>query len=432
MGREPDSIFHSVLGGSTPKEVQSSYLRLLPSDDLIEILLEPFGGRKAYVLDKDTLLRLLDASHVSDLDYFLWLAVPRDIFHRLSNGKQRRELEHTLIRSGVARVWPNLPLEPQTSTSASPLRDKLMDAFHSIGHIPGGPDGSGIKWAVVDTDVWSSHPVFAGHPIQRYTVGKTGVVVPTKPFDRVSDHGTHVTGILHAVAPGARIYTLGLPFTSVRDETPPIRLADTGHLAKALDWARHNRVDGINISLGMPPQFQDPFVGHGPGCREVSACASENQIVVVAAGNHGQRDSGFREVSISDPANARGALVVGGCHTRDPRAEGVWSHSSHGPTADGREKPDLVAPAVEIESCSSDPNSLYFTQSGTSQAAAFVSAACAILLSSRTPAPSSRRVIAALKSSAKSLGRLPTYQGRGLLRIDRALARLAKVSGGQE
>src|SRR5205085_1847402 len=99
------------------------------------------------------------------------------------------------------------------------------------------------------------------------------------------------------------------------------------------------------------------LVGYGPGCKEITACLRSGQMMVVSAGNYGEyhsqfAESQFREVTVTDPANARGALVVGACATDDPEYEGICSFSSHGPTADGRVKPDIVAPGMDIESCS--------------------------------------------------------------------------------
>ena len=66
----------------------------------------------------------------------------------------------------------------------------------------------------------------------------------------------------------------------------------------------------------------------------------------------------------------------------------VSSFSSRGPTADGRTKPDVVAPGERISSCNSafraaDPRSLYREESGTSMAAPHVSGLLAAFLSVR-------------------------------------------------
>ncbi len=422
MGREPDSFARSVLAPGTEHAVLKSYLDLW-GGPRVEILLEPAHGQMAHTLDKSRILELLEAEVLSHLDYFLWLAVPREMFHALIDDRER--FEQQLRELSVRRVWPNLPLAPQASTGSSALAQKMQLALSTIAWNATGSDGAGVTWAVVDTDVWDGHPDFSDAAISRYSVTKSGVSPNTSQYSGPSDHGTHVTGIFHAVAPRATIIVLALPFTPTAGARPPLKLTDAGHLAKALDWVKNQaNVRGVNISLGMPPQYQDPFVGHGPGCKEISVCRTQDQIVVVAAGNYGERQGAFHEVSISDPANAREALVVGACDTEDPVTEGIWSSSSHGPTADGRSKPDLVAPGVDIQSCSDAINNLYTVQSGTSQAAAFVSGACAVLLSSRTPTPSADRVIDALRNAAKDLGRMQTYQGHGLLQLGRAAAAL--------
>ncbi len=78
------------------------------------------------------------------------------------------------------------------------------------------------------------------------------------------------------------------------------------------------------------------------------------------------------EASLSSPSDARGAFAVGAVHWADDILE---SYSSHGPTADGRIKPDLSAPSV-VDSASYEPEAF----NGTSAAAPHVAGAAALVL----------------------------------------------------
>ena len=140
-------------------------------------------------------------------------------------------------------------------------------------------------------------------------------------------------------------------------------------------------------------------------------------------------------MTINDPGNAERAITVGSTHRDSPHAYGVSFFSSKGPTGDGRDKPDLVAPGERITSCAAgrklaavlagevaDDTAVYVEESGTSMAAPHVSGAVAALLSVRREfIGSPEEVKRILVDSATSLRRRPEFQGGGLLDLMRAL-----------
>jgi subtilisin family serine protease len=96
------------------------------------------------------------------------------------------------------------------------------------------------------------------------------------------------------------------------------------------------------------------------------------------------------DLSIGDPANLEEAIAVGSIHKENPHTYGVSYFSSRGPTADGRQKPDLVAPGERVVSCRhvvkkkpASVEDLYVEMSGTSMAAPHVSGVIAAFLSVR-------------------------------------------------
>jgi subtilisin family serine protease len=123
-------------------------------------------------------------------------------------------------------------------------------------------------------------------------------------------------------------------------------------------------------------------------------------LVCVAAGNEGvltvqifgpggaRRKQVNADLSIGDPANLEEAIAVGSVNKDYPHLYGVSYFSSRGPTADGRVKPDVVAPGEQILSCNyrfdeDDPTSHYIPMSGTSMACPHVSGILAGYLSAR-------------------------------------------------
>jgi subtilisin family serine protease len=89
---------------------------------------------------------------------------------------------------------------------------------------------------------------------------------------------------------------------------------------------------------------------YSPAAQDVDAYTFENPdfLVVFAAGNGGS--TGL--YTIITPGNAKNVLSVGSSQTRDVFEDRIFSHtdttlayfSSHGPTIDGRIKPDIIAP----------------------------------------------------------------------------------------
>jgi serine protease AprX len=253
-------------------------------------------------------------------------------------------------------------------------------------------------------------------------------------------HGTHVAGIIG----GDWTNEEGKPV--VRGLCPDIKLMDFRIIGQDLDETEfavlgalqlvrylnsHNRyivVHGVNLSLSIPHKVGSFACGRTPVCVEAERLVGAGITVVAAAGNAGFHEfetsglpyRGYAQVSITDPGNAEGVITVGATHKTEPHAYGISYFSSRGPTADGRIKPDLVAPGERIESCL--PNEERGPLDGTSQAAPHVSAAAAMLMArypelNREP----RRIKQILCESATDLGRERVFQGHGLLDVLRAL-----------
>jgi subtilisin family serine protease len=268
----------------------------------------------------------------------------------------------------------------------------------------------------------------------------------------------------HGVAPGCRLVSL-----RVLDAEGGGRSSD---IIRALEYVREKlndnpkllRVHGVNLSVGYDFDAEMFACGQSPLCTEVNRLVQSGVIVVTAAGNTGYStlptSSRVAKVGLSntinDPGNADGAITVGSTHRESPHTFGISYFSSKGPTADGRLKPDLVAPGERILSCAagtkrdkaigtlsevgkavvSQPptdgrnagaagnvkTAYYVEDSGTSMAAPHVSGAIAAFLSIRREYIGRPEEIKRIfLSNATPLGREHYFEGHGLVDLMRAI-----------
>ncbi len=257
-------------------------------------------------------------------------------------------------------------------------------------------------------------------------------------------HGTHMAGIIagrdaaapHRVreghtahfvgmAPGARIVSVKV--ADARGNT------DVSQVIAAIDWVvQHRDRDGLNIrvlnlSFGTDGR-QDYRID--PLAHAVEVAWRAGIVVVVAGGNAGGDADG-----LNNPAYDPFVIAVGAADPKGTRTVGDDEVTSWSSCGDGVRDPDLVAPGksiVSLRAPGSTIDRLYpesrvgstprFTRgSGTSEAAAVVSGAAALLISQR-PSVSPDQVKALLVSSAERIpGASTRCQGAGL--VDLATAR---------
>jgi len=148
-------------------------------------------------------------------------------------------------------------------------------------------------------------------------------------------------------------------------------------------------------------------------------------IVVFAAGNERSPPArcGDNYGTMGVPAGAKNIITVGASDDED----NMSSFSSWGPTDDGRLKPELCAPGVNITS--TFPGNDYYRISGTSMATPVVSGCIALLLEQwhrflpGHPAPLPETVKALLVASALDRGNIgPDFRfGHGIINIQKAI-----------
>lgn len=131
-----------------------------------------------------------------------------------------------------------------------------------------------------------------------------------------------------------------------------VKLARTGRITEeniqhGLEWVLENRVKFririVNISAGG--DYEQSYL-HDPLSQTVEKCAAEGITVVCAVGNAGH----LPNHPVFPPASAPSCIAVGGLDDNNSmnRAKRGMYRSSYGPTFDGFQKPEVIAPSIWV------------------------------------------------------------------------------------
>ena len=305
-----------------------------------------------------------------------------------------------------------------------------------------GFTGKGVDVALIDSGVL---------PVNGLSSPGKLVYGPDLSFESQADnlrsldtfgHGTHMAGIIAGrdeavparvqkgeenfvgIAPDARIVSV-----KVADANGA---TDVSQVLAAIDWVvQHRRDNGLNIRVlnlsfgtdGVQDYRIDPLA------YAAEVAWRKGIAVVVAAGN-----GGYGSEQLNNPAYDPFVLAVGGADgngTYDVSDDTVPEWSSYG---DGFRNPDLVAPGKSVVSLRAPGSQIdltypggqvgvtprFFRGSGTSQAAAVVSGAAALLIQQR-PGISPDQLKALLTKTASKLKNAhPKGQGAGMLNLKAA------------
>ncbi len=355
------------------------------------------------------------------------------------------------------RPSPAWPAEPPPGRLAPRLAD--LDYGPSLAQVAAvdvpllhsrGLLGEGVRVALIDAGFnWTAHAAFAGLRVaaaRDFINGDDEVgdesgqpVTGDEAAHGQNLHGTGVLGVIAGNDPGRLIGVAPAAeylLAKTEDVTPseggvarelPI---EEDRWVAAIEWADSLGARVVNASVGYT-RFDD---GTGydwedlDGATALTSRAAElavarGIVVVAAAGNEALGD--WRYVTV--PADAPGVIAVGSVH---PWSGEIAATSSRGPTADGRIKPDVVAPGQGVVTVSgraaaagSEPFSVreYSQVSGTSYAAPIAAGVCALLLQQH-PDWTPEDVASALRSTAVDLGPAGPDTLYGWGRVDAARA----------
>jgi subtilisin family serine protease len=332
------------------------------------------------------------------------------------------------------------------------LDRKVYSNLNESAPLIGAPDtwnlglnGSGVRIAIIDTGIDSSHADFffpnGTSKIERAVsfVDYDYDGIPDEPPNDYFGHGTHVASIaagtgaksagrFKGVAYGAKLWNVkvlnkwGWGYLSWV-------IAGVEYAALGPDYTPNSGDEADVLSLSLGAYWWTD--GTDPLSMACDAAVDAGRAVVVAAGNWGDY------FGIGVPATARKVITVGATDKQDRLA---W-FSSCGPTIDYRVKPDIVAPGVDLWAALAKGSEIeywanqswipaidvdgdgrydYVRLSGTSMSTPHVSGAAA-LLKQLSPRLTPNEIKNVLISTAKDLGYNVYQQGGGRVNITSAI-----------
>jgi serine protease AprX len=302
-----------------------------------------------------------------------------------------------------------------------------------------GYTGRGVDVALVDSGVAQVNGILGDNVVQGPDLTEESQDPQTAGVDTFG-HGTHLAGIIAGhdagvnnmagawndttdflgVAPDARIVSV-----KVADSHG---VSDVSQVIAGIDWVvQHAQDPGMNIRVMNLSFGTDSAQAYtvDPLAYAAEQAWRHGIVVVTSAGN-----SGATAGRLTDPATDPYVIAVG---ADDPNGTSGTSDDtvpSFSSVGDGTRNPDLIAPGVHVQSLRAPGsyidttfsatgaiNARFFRGSGTSQAAAMVSGAAALVVQQQ-PDLTPDQVKYVLTGNASPLPGLDdATQGAGLLRL---------------
>ena len=236
-----------------------------------------------------------------------------------------------------------------------------------------GLTGAGIKVAVIDSGVDKDHPGFGGQ-VKKQKWYRSGTPLAE------DDHGTHVAGTIHFMAPKAEIY-------DYRVFGKKGKLGVNQAIVTAIREATDEGCQVINMSLGG--RFPIPTIQ--AACKYA---ASKGVLLVCAAGNEGDNNPLTNELSY--PAAYDECISIAAVSKQNGLPVAVFSNSNA--------QVDYAGIGVDVVSLA--PGGGYQIMSGTSMACPHVAGLVACLLTNgKTKASQMRQALNRLAVDIGTVGR---------------------------
>ncbi len=251
-----------------------------------------------------------------------------------------------------------------------------------------GITGEGVILGLLDTGFdWNDHEALVNvDVIDEYDFVFNDTITADEPEDSPGqhNHGTSVMSEVGGFSDGTLIgASFGSSFLLAKTEYVPTEThVEEDNYAAALIWMENYGVDVTSSSLGYsefdPGQTSYTYEDmDGQTTIVTQACElafDRGVVTITAAGNEGNSSWFY----ITAPADGFNTIAVGAVNSSNQ----VASFSSHGPTYDGRIKPDIVTQGVGVFAASASGFTNYNSNfDGTSAAAPLACGIAGLLLS---------------------------------------------------
>jgi len=336
---------------------------------------------------------------------------------------------------GIRYVSEYIPSELANNRTAKIIGVK--NTWDSLGY-----SGSNIVVAEADTgldtgNLATIHPDLRGRVIglSAWCDGTHASPCSGNPTGQdLNGHGTHVAGTLYGngtlnasykgMAYSSQLFLQSIGNSNSESVYPPPEIEDLFIEASAYGASVHSNSYGSGGYGGEMCHYSSDAQGIDNFVFDLDP----NMTIVFSAGNWG---SGPRTISIQ--STAKNLISVGAVNGANGSLN-VLDYSGRGPTYDGRIKPDLVAPGLNVKStCFNASNQQYCLKSGTSMAAPAVAGAAALVYDYLSENrnyihPSSALIKSILVAGADPLnttlyGTLPNNNvGFGMVNLNKSLA----------
>jgi len=283
------------------------------------------------------------------IDYSLLSAVDYDV-HQVLETIDALAITLPLNQIDILKQNPTLHIERdpivQTTTQVYGHQHLLLNetGFNRIGLT-----GQGVKVAVLDTGIKTTHP-------DLYIKGGINVFDRALPYEDDNGHGTHVAGIIAAIdndqgvvgiSPGVDLYAI-----KALNEQGEGRQTD---MIAGIEWAIQQEIDIINLSI-TTQYATSAFEAI------LTKAYDEGMLLVGATGN--KEDTTVEEMDVLYPAKYETVIGVGSVREDLLLSDFSYTGSSV----------EFVAPGENVLSTSILEEEPYVVQTGTSMATPVVTA----------------------------------------------------------
>ena len=237
-------------------------------------------------------------------------------------------------------------------------------------------------------------------------------------------HGTAVLSTIAAYAPGDLIgvaFDAEFLLAKTEDVTQEVQQEEDNYIA-GLEWGEANGADVVSTSLGYLDwyTYEDMDGNTAVTTIGIDIAVGLGMVCVTAAGNEGNDQSWYYIIA---PADADSVISVGAV-----RENGlIASFSSHGPTFDGRIKPEVCARGSDTWCINPNSTTTYSQMSGTSLACPLVGGAVALIRQAK-PDWSAMEVREAVMMTASQSSNPDNSYGYGIMNAADAVEYEATVA----